>query len=96
MKGTFAVIWSLRGELHTGSLEALGDRLELRARGRTLSIPFSAVATCTIERGASARIRGFPALRVELSDGALVRIASLESITVLNDVAGLLADPVLA
>jgi len=96
MKGTFAVLWSLRGELHTGSLEALRDRLELRARGRTLSIPVAAVEKCTIERGASARIRGLPVLSLELADGALVRIASLESITVLNDLAGLLAAPVLA
>jgi hypothetical protein len=93
MKGTFAVLWSLREELHTGSLEAVDGRLELRARGRTLSIPVGFVARSTIERGAGARIRGFPVLRLELSDGALVRIASLESVTVLNDLAGLLTVP---
>jgi hypothetical protein len=32
---------------------------------------------------------------LELSDGAIVRIASLESVTVLNDLAGLLAAPAL-
>jgi hypothetical protein len=91
MDGTFAVLWSLRGEFHTGRLEVLADRLELQARGRTLSIPLASVVRCSIERGPSARIRGLVAISIELEDGAAVRIASLESITVLNDVAGILA-----
>lgn len=90
MSGTFAVLWSLRGDVHTGRLEVLRDRLELRARGRTLSIPLVSVERCVIERGASRRIRGLPVLGLELADGALVRIASFDSITVLNDLAGLL------
>ena len=94
MKGTFAVLWSLRAELHTGRLEILRDRLELRARGRTLSIPIGSVVRCSIERGPSARIRGLPVLKLELADGAVARIASLESVTVLNDLAGVLAAPV--
>lgn len=94
MKGTFAVLWSLRAELHTGRLEVLQDRLELRARGRTLSIPIGSVTGCSIERGPSARIRGLPVLRLDLADGAVARIASLESVTILNDLAGVLAAPV--
>jgi hypothetical protein len=94
MKGTFAVLWSLRADLHPGRLEVMKDRLELRARGRTLAIPIVSVVRCSIERGPSARIRGLAVLRLELADGTVVRIASLESITVLNDLAGFLAAPV--
>ncbi|HMB80769.1 MAG TPA: hypothetical protein VKI43_11910 [Vicinamibacterales bacterium] len=94
MKGTFAVLWSLRAELHTGRLEVLHDRLELRARGRTLSIPIGSVVRCSIDRDPGARIRGLPVLRLDLADGTVARIASLESVTVLNDLAGVLAGPV--
>jgi hypothetical protein len=94
MKGTFAVLWSLKAELHTGRLEVLKDRLELRARGGSLSIPIASVLRCSIERGPSKRIRGMPVLMLELADGAVARIASLESVTVLNDLAGVLAAPV--
>ena len=94
MKGTFAVLWSLRAEFHTGRLEVLKDRVELRARGSTLSIPIASVVRCSIERGPSTRIRGLPVLKLELADGAVARIASLESVTVLNDLASVLAAPV--
>jgi hypothetical protein len=90
MKGSFAVLWLLRGELHTGSLEAVDGRFKLLARDATMSIPIDSVERSVIERGASARIRGLAVLRLELGNGTLVRIASLESVTVLNDLAGLL------
>jgi hypothetical protein len=90
MKGSFAVLWLLRGVLHTGSLEAVDGRFKLLARDATMSIPIDSVERSVIERGASARIRGLPVLRLELGNGTLVRIASLESVTVLNDLAGLL------
>jgi len=87
------VLWSLRAELHTGRLEFLNDHVDLTARDGVLSIPIASVLGCSIERGASTRIRGLPVLALNLADGTVLRIASLENVTVLNDLAGALAAP---
>jgi hypothetical protein len=91
MKGTVAVLWSLHGPVHSGSLEAFSDRLELRTRGRTCSIPLGSIAACSIERGPSVRMKGLPVLRVVLAQGDVIRIASLEGMGVLHELAMLLA-----
>lgn len=93
MKGTWAVLWTLHGRVHAGSLEALADRLELRARGRTVAVPLDSVAQFTIERGPAARINGLPALTLSLIEGDVVRLASLEGVGVLHELAALLAPP---
>jgi hypothetical protein len=94
MTGTLAILWTIGGDPHTGRLNAHSDRLELRARGHSLSVPFSSIARCSIDRGPGVRIRGLPVLRVELASGVVVRIASLEGMTALKDLSAFLMHPV--
>ena len=96
MKGTIAILWTLHGERHSGSLEMLADRLELRARGRTLVIPLESIAGFEIERGAPARINGLAVLRLTLAGGMIVRVASLQGMGVLHQLAGKLAPAAVA
>jgi hypothetical protein len=91
MTATLAILWTIGGDLHTGRLNVLRNRLELRSRRHALSIPLASVERTSIERGPAARIRGLPVLRLELTDGMTVRIASLESVTLLKDLADSLA-----
>ena len=90
MRGTFAILWTLDGKRHSGSLEVLGDRLELRTRGRTLVIPLDSIQQFEIERGAPVRINGLAVLKLTLIGGVVVRIASLQGMGVLHQLAGLL------
>jgi hypothetical protein len=90
MKGTFAILWALHGWVHSGSLEVLGDRLVLGARGRTLSLPIGAIDCFTIERGPAARLSGLAVLSLTLAGGDVVRVASLQGTAVLHDLARLL------
>jgi hypothetical protein len=87
MTGTLAILWTIGAEVHTGRLNVLRDRLELRSRRHALSIPLASVERCSIDRGPTVRIRGLPVLRLALADGMTVRIASLESVTLLKDLA---------
>jgi hypothetical protein len=91
MTATLAILWTIGADLHTGRLNVLRDRLELRSRRHALSIPLASVERCSIDRGPAVRIRGLPVLRLELSDGMIVRVASLESVTLLKDLADRLA-----
>jgi hypothetical protein len=94
MTGTLAILWTIGGELHTGRLNVLRDRVELRSRRHSLSIPRASVGRCSIDRGPAVRIRGLPVLRLELAGGTVVRIASLESVGDLKDLTETLAPPV--
>lgn len=85
MKGTYAVLWALHGRVHSGALEAFRDRIELRTRGRTFSIPLASVEQFAIERGASVRINGLAVLTIALVDGDVLRIASLQGTGVLHE-----------
>jgi hypothetical protein len=91
MTATLAILWTIGRTLECGRLDIQRDRLELRSRHQALSIPLDAIERCSIDRGPSARIRGLPVLRLELRDGMAVRIASLESVTLLKDLADKLA-----
>jgi hypothetical protein len=91
MRGTFAVLWSLHGPVHSGSLEAFSDRLELRTRGLTVSVSFVSVVRSTIQRGPSLRINGLPVLAIALADGDVVRIASLQGAGLLHELAQVVA-----
>jgi hypothetical protein len=96
MRGTIAVLWKLNGKVHSGSLELLDDRLELRTRSRTLGIPLNSIVHYGIERGAAARLKGLVVLRLDLSDGVVVRVASLQGMGVLHQLAGRLAPSAVA
>jgi hypothetical protein len=96
MRGTVAVLWTLDGTVRSGSLEVLVDRLELRTRGRTLAVPLDSIVAFGIERGSSVRLNGLAALKIVLYDGIVVRVASLQGMGVLHQLAGRLASPTLA
>ena len=88
MKGTAAVLWTLHGNVHSGRLEAMPDRLELTARGIAFSIPVASIREFGIERGPADRIRGLAVLTLSLVEGDVVRIASLQGTGVLHELAG--------
>ncbi|SRR6266849_5987163 len=96
MRGTVAVLWTLHGEVHSGSLEVLADRLELRTRGRTFAIPLDSIVQFRIERGAAVRIHGLAVLTIVLADEVVVRVASLQGMGVLHQLAGRLAPSAVA
>jgi len=87
MTATLAVLWTIGSDLHAGRLNLVRDRLDLRSRHHVLSIPLDTIKRCSIDRGPAVRIRGLPVLRIELTKDVVVRIASLESITTLVDLA---------
>ena len=93
MKGTCAVLWTLHGRVHTGSIEVHEDRLEFRARDRAVGIPLDSIAQFTIERGPAVRIHGLPVLSMFLLEGDVIRVASLEGTGVLHELAAVLAPP---
>ena len=94
MTGTFAVLWTFHRRVHSGSVEAYSDRLELRTRGRALSIPYASVVHFVIERGPAARINGLAVLKLVLEDGDIVRLASMEGTGVLHELSAVLAPAV--
>jgi hypothetical protein len=96
MKGTFAILWTLHGRVHSGSLEVLADRILLGTRGRTFSMPISSIASFTIERGPAVRLSGLAVLTLQLEDGVTVRVASLEGTAVLHELARLLVPTAVA
>ncbi len=87
MTATLAVLWTIGSTLHAGRLNFVRDRLDLRSRHHVLSIPLDSIEHCSIDRAPAVRIRGLPVLRLELTNDVVVRIASLESITALVDLA---------
>jgi hypothetical protein len=86
-------LWALHGRIHAGSAELDDERLQFRARGRAVSIPLGSIAQFTIERGPAARINGLPVLTLFLMEGDCVRLASLEGVGVLHELAAALAPP---
>jgi hypothetical protein len=93
MKGTAAVLWTLHGRVHTGSVEAHDDRLKFRSRDRVAAIPLDSIAQFAIERGPAVRINGLPVLTLFLIEGDVIRLASLEGTGVLHELAAVLAPP---
>ena len=93
MNRRYAVIWKLDGRLRAGSLDVVDDRLVLRGRGRTASIPLARVAHSTIERRPAMRLKGLPVLTMVLVDGGVLRVASLERAGALYELAALVSSP---
>ena len=91
MRKTFPVIWALHGRTHTGKLEVLKERVGLTSRGYTFSFPRAAVVNSVVERTAESRIRGLPAVTVQLMGGEIVRVASLAGAGSLHELTQLLA-----
>jgi hypothetical protein len=91
MKRTCAILWALHGRVHAGGLEVHDDRLQFRSRGRSLGIPLDSIAQFTIERGPAVRINGLPVLSLRLVEGDVLRLASLEGVGLLHELAAVLA-----
>ena len=91
MRRTFPVIWSLHGDTQTGKLEVTKERMELTSRGYTFAFHRDSVTQFDVERGAGARIRGLPSLRIRLVGEHVVRVASLGGAGSLHEISALLA-----
>lgn len=91
MTGRHAVVWSDGGTVRTGRLDVLPDRLELCGRDGELAVPFAEVADVEIGRCTVERLRGMPALVLDLRDGRRVRIATLGKPGILHELAQLVA-----
>lgn len=91
MTGRYAVVWSDGEAVRTGRLDVLPDRLELHGRDGEQAVPFAEVADVAIGRCTVERLRGMPALVLDLRDGSRVRIASLGKPGILHELAQLVA-----
>ena len=84
---TYAVVWEQHQVVASGGLTVLPAGFELHGRDRPLSIAFSEVLTASIARGGRDRLRGLPVLVLALQGGDLLRIASLEGLGGLHELA---------
>jgi hypothetical protein len=92
MKRSYAVVWSDNGTTDPGRLEFLRDSFELHGRDRLLSIPFAELIGASIARSNGDRLRGLPALALTRRTGTLLRIASLEGLGALHELAARLGE----
>lgn len=83
----YAVVWSDGDAVVSGPLEAYADRFELRGRDEWFTIRFSSLAGASIARRDADRLRGLPALVLELGDATTFRVASLEGAGALHELA---------
>lgn len=91
MTGRYAVVWSDGETVRSGRLDVLADGLELRGRDGERAVPFADVTGVGIGRCTVERLRGMPALVLDLQDGTRVRIASLGKPGVLHELAQVVA-----
>ncbi len=84
---TYAVVWEQHQVVASGGLTVLPAGFELHGRDRPLSIAFSEVLTASIARGGRDRLRGLPVLVLALQGGEPLRIASLEGLGGLHELA---------
>ena len=84
---TYAVVWEQQKVVASGGLTVLPAGFELHGRDRRLSVAFSDVLVASIARGGQERLRGLPVLVLELRGAEPLRIASLEGLGRLHDLA---------
>jgi len=90
MDGTtesYAVVWSVGRDIHSGRLDLHAGGLELHGRDTVLRLRFRDVSGASIGRGRDERLRGLPVLRLAGSGGTSIRIASLQGAGVLHELA---------
>ncbi len=86
----YAVLWAVGdGDLQSGRLEVLPDRVELSSRDAPLAVAYDDVREASIGRGSGDRLRGLPALALDRGSGARLLISSLEGTGALYEIAGL-------
>ena len=83
---SYAAVWSDADAIDSGRLDVHADRLELHGRERRLIVGFAQLASLSIARHREERLRGLPVLVLRGSNGADIRIASLEGAGVLQEV----------
>jgi len=84
---SYAVVWSVDGEIHSGRLDLHAGGLELHGRDSVLRLSFRDVTGASIGRRRDERLRGLPVLRLAGSGGTSIRIASLQGAGVLHELA---------
>jgi hypothetical protein len=85
------VVWNMRDVTSPGRLQLRGDRVTLTSKGYTLSFPGRSIASLTIERAPSQRLRGLPVLHLRLVGDVSVFVASLDGAGSLHELAAALA-----
>jgi hypothetical protein len=88
---SYAVVWSDNGATGSGRLEVQRDAVELHGREHRLLIPFADLAGASIARTARDRLCGLPVLALRRRSGDPVRIASLEGVGALQELAAQVA-----
>jgi hypothetical protein len=73
----------------SGGLRADGDGLHLLGRTGVLDVSFSEIACLSIERARRQRLRGLPAIVLQLVRGETLRLASLEGVGALHEIVAL-------
>ena len=84
---TYAVVWEQQQIVASGGLTVLPAGFELHGRDRRLSVAFSDVLAASIARGSRERLRSLPVLVLALRGAEPLRIASLEGLGRLHDLA---------
>jgi hypothetical protein len=87
VKSSYAVVWRNGQRVDSGRLEPHRNGFELIGRAHRLSVAFSNLAHVAIARGERDRLRGLPVLVLRLRKGEEVRVASLEGVGVLRELA---------
>jgi hypothetical protein len=90
MRPSYAVVWQRNGEdAVSGGLRC--DRHGLHFSGRqSLHVPLAHIRQLSIRRGPAERLRGLPVIALLLAEGKTLRVASLEGIGALHELASAL------
>jgi hypothetical protein len=90
VRRNYAVLWSgCEGDIGSGRLELVADRVELSSRGDLVTVQLGDVTGARIARGAGDRLRGLPVLALACAGGEPFRIACLEGTGALYEIAAL-------
>ena len=85
------VVWSFRDEEHAGALELVDGRIVLQAARGAMGLSLANVVHASVERGAAARLRGLPVVRLVTRGELVVCIASLGGAGTLHELAQILS-----
>ena len=84
---TYAVVWDQEHVVVSGGLTVQPEGFELHGRDEHVSVAFSDVREVSIARASHDRLRGLPVLMLHMAAGGQLRIASLDGLGVLHELA---------
>ena len=84
---TYAVVWDQQQGAVSSGLTVRPEGFELHGRDQHVSVAFSDVRDASIARGSHDRLRGLPVLVLLQHSGGQMRIASLEGLGALHELA---------